>query len=73
MLHMNALIAREMFLESVKAALRPGQFEFLMRRARRQANRAQRRSMRHASYPYSSDRQHARYARQMAAGQLRFA
>jgi hypothetical protein len=72
MLHLNGLVAREAFFESLKKVLRPGEFQFLMRRIKRQARRARNRQIRHASFPYSSDRQNARYARQLAAGQLRF-
>jgi hypothetical protein len=72
LLHLNALNAREMFFESLKKALRPGDFAFLMRRLQRQKKRARTRRIRNASYPYSSDRQNERYARQIAAGQLKF-
>lgn len=72
MLHMNAMLSREAFFESLKKTLRPGQFQALMRKMQRQAERASKRQKLHASYPYSSDRQHARYARQLAAGQLKF-
>lgn len=73
MRHMNALIARESFFESLKKVLRPGEFEVLMRRMQRKAQRADKREIRNTSYGYSSTRQNARYARQLAAGQLKFA
>lgn len=72
MLHLNTLMARQVFLEGLKKVLHPGEFEVLMRRAQRKAARADKRRLRHQSYPYASERQNARYARQIAAGQLKF-
>jgi hypothetical protein len=71
--HMNGLIAREQYFERLALLLGPEDFERLIRRQRRRRDRAEKRARRHAAFPYASTRQNARYARQIAAGQLRFA
>lgn len=70
-LHINALNKIATLEAQMKnAALSPGVFEMLKRKAR-QMRRAHSRSFRHASWPYCGARHMARIARQVAAGSLR--
>lgn len=71
--HVNVLNVRQAFFERLKQILAPNDFAALLRKLKRKRDRAEKRARRAATYPYSSTRQNARYARQIKAGQLKFA